>query len=319
MEFFHLDSGTTNTRLRLMRDSQIVWTAALEVGARDVAAKGRASLLDAVATLLSQGESAAPAGTTVLASGMITSNLGLLEVPHLLAPAAPNDLAAGIVRHYFPELGRDIHFIPGVKTLPTELNAATLHEADVMRGEEVEAIGLRALLALEGPATLVHYGSHHKVIDCDAAGRVLGSRTSPTGEAYLALSQNTILRGSVVSLEEVRTIDYAAWREGLDASLRHGFGRALFMVRLSEQVAKQSRERATAFMLGVLSSLDLALLPPPDRDRTLLLYGRPLFAAPMVRYLSEEGRDARLVDEATAQLAAPTGAGLIYDLAAARA
>jgi len=305
-----LDSGTTRTRLRLWWQG-VIWSGERRVGAKDVAAEGdNRRLRVAVAELLEEARQVADL-EAIVASGMITSDVGLVVVPHLSTPAGLVELAQGVVIHDFPDLGR-IHFIPGLKTLPPVLNASTLHLADVLRGEEVEVVGLWERLRLAEPVSFLHFGSHHKVVDCDADGHVLASRTALTGEALEALSRHTILASSVLPSEAPGELDPALWRAGLEAAQRHGFGRALFMVRLGQQLWGCSQAELRAFLVGALDSLTLPLLPhPPAR---LVLYGRSGSAAHLGGYLEGQGYTLTRVEPAEAEQAAASGAARVYEL-----
>src|SRR5690554_1530841 len=98
-----VDSGTTNTRLRLVSDGQVVWSDARPVGARDTTREGNPSaILAALHELLAD---AAGDPAAIICSGMITSNMGLLEVPHLAAPVSFDELASALVQQQFPQLG----------------------------------------------------------------------------------------------------------------------------------------------------------------------------------------------------------------------
>ncbi len=80
--------------------------------------------------------------------------------------------------------------VPGVKT-----EGETIADADMMRGEGTELIGL--MEHLESAAVYVLPGSHSKLIHVDGAGRIVDFTTMPTGEMIAALSQNTILKDAV--------------------------------------------------------------------------------------------------------------------------
>ena len=80
--------------------------------------------------------------------------------------------------------------VPGVKT-----EGETIADADMMRGEETELIGL--MEHLESAAVYVLPGSHSKLIHVDGAGRIVDFTTMLTGEMIAALSQNTILKDAV--------------------------------------------------------------------------------------------------------------------------
>lgn len=309
-----VDSGTTTTRVRLWRNERVVWSGSRAAGARDTATDGsnariRTALTDLFAELDTH---AGHAPEAVISSGMITSNMGLLEVPHLSAPVGMDDLADGIVRHDFPEITElPFYFIPGVKTLPISFNFDTLADADVLRGEEAECVGLRELLRLCHATLFLHFGSHHKVIATDAGGRVLYSRTAVTGELLSAVSEHTILRSSTVpvaTLEPSRDF----YRAGLRAAEQHGVGRALFLVRVGEQLWGRSRSEMTSFLLGVLSQTDLPLLDDAP-DAAVVLYGKGALPQLLAEHLTASGRQATHVDEETSDQAAAVGAVRLFE------
>src|SRR5262245_29148105 len=96
-----VDAGTTNTRAWLTIGDQIVARAQAGVGVRDTARDGSSSRLrTALRELINQvrdearSRGCAQSPECVIAAGMITSPLGLAEVPHVEAPAGLTDLAA---------------------------------------------------------------------------------------------------------------------------------------------------------------------------------------------------------------------------------
>ena len=311
-----VDSGTTTTRLRLWQDGAVRWSGSVSAGARDTAITGDArAIREAVADLLARVTSeTGERPTAIICSGMITSNLGLFEVPHLAAPAGPDELAEGIVHTTIEGVGA-VSFIPGVKTLGAGLTLDTLAAGDVLRGEEAEVTGLRAQLGLTEPATFVHFGSHHKAVDVDAAGRITASRTAVTGELLAATSEHTILRSSVVPLTDL-TLDLEAMHAGARATREHGLGRALFLVRVGEQLAGLARERVTSFLIGALAALDTPLLPPPSAGATIVLYGHGAFPEALAALLAADGYDHVIrVDGEASDRASVEGAVALYERA----
>jgi len=312
-----VDSGANHTRARLWDREQVVATAVEPVGSRHTAMDGhneklKAAVQQVIASVIAQTGLTPEA---VVCAGMITANVGLLEVPHVAAPAGPEDLARRIVRHDFPELSSlPFYFIPGIKSVPTELNAQTLGETDILRGEEAEAAGMRELLGLTGPVLLMHYRTHHKAIAVNAEGQILYSRTSITGEVLQAVVDNTVIRSSVLGLDQVEP-DESMWRAGFEQARATSFGRALFLTRVAEQIWKRSKAEATGFLLGVLMSLDLPLLEGArESGATVLVYGQGHFPKMLKTYLDGEGwPDVRLLDEATTQSASAVGAVRIYE------
>jgi 2-dehydro-3-deoxygalactonokinase len=311
-----VDSGTTSTRLRLWRDGQVVWSGRRAAGARDTAIEGHhGRIRDALRALLSAARSETDVQPkAVICSGMITSNLGLHEVPHLPAPASPRELARGIVEVAFEDVSAlPIAFVPGVKTHPQDLALDRLDGGDVLRGEEAEVVGLRDVLGLASEATFLHFGSHHKAVETDAEGRITASRTAITGELLAAMREHTILKSSTAPLEELE-LDTQAARAGAEATERHGLGRAGFLVRIGEQLGGVGRARMTSYLIGALAALDLPLLEGGPPSAPIVLYGHGAFPDVLERLLEGGSRPVHRVDGETADLAAATGAVTLYTL-----
>lgn len=311
-----VDSGTTSTRVRMWHDGDVVWSDTRAAGARDTAIEGHTERVrNALRELLDEARRATSSQPqAVICSGMITSNLGLHEVPHLPAPAGPHELAAGIVEVRFDDVTDvPVAFVPGVKTRPRELPLDRLDDGDVLRGEESEVVGLREALGLTSAATFLHFGSHHKAVETDAAGRIIASRTAITGELLAAILDHTILKSSTVPLDDLDP-DPDAVRAGAEAARRHGLGRAAFLVRIGEQLGGFERERMTSYLIGALAALDLPLLAQGDPSTPIVLYGHGAFPGALDRLLASGPRPVHRVDSATADLAAATGAVTLYRL-----
>ena len=312
-----VDSGTTTTRVRSIVEGEVVWTGAEEAGARDTAITGttdkiREALHRLVGTAREQSRGELEA---VVCSGMITSNMGLLEVPHVQAPASRRDIADHMVRHDLPDVtDLPFVFVPGVKTKPATFDVASLDRSDVLRGEECEIEGLRIGLRVDRPATFLHFGSHHKAIDVDRNGCIFASRTAVTGELFMAVSEYTILRSSLVGIGDVE-VDDVYVRAGIDACVTHGAARAMFLVRVGEQLWDRSRDQMTSFLLGVLAATDLPLVGPPEVDRSIVLYGKGPFPRVVFEALGARGHVVEMVDENLADEAAAVGAASLYGLA----
>lgn len=94
MPIILIDSGTTNSRIRLVDEEQdqVRDTLKLEVGVRYTAIDGnnnrlKQELASGLQALLERNELSPEQIKYIVAAGMITSNLGIYEVPHVTAPA----------------------------------------------------------------------------------------------------------------------------------------------------------------------------------------------------------------------------------------
>ncbi|WP_406699993.1 2-dehydro-3-deoxygalactonokinase [Singulisphaera sp. Ch08] len=271
-----LDGGTTNTRARLLRDGQVVATSRRSVGVRDsVLSAGRTGLAVAVRDALAEVLRAAEGHTpeVIVAAGMLSSEVGLAAVPHVLAPAGPQELARGAVVRHLPEVAEQpILFIPGIRT-PPSAGQDGWADADIMRGEECETLGAWSLLAERqvdrnasadvsaNPSRTVFLwpGSHTKAVEVDEEGRILRSYTSLAGELTGALASHTLLAASLPEgLPD--DPDPEAVAAGARLVAQSGLGRAAFLVRIAAlSGALEARERAS-FLVGAVIADDVANL-----------------------------------------------------------
>jgi 2-dehydro-3-deoxygalactonokinase len=259
----YVDTGTTNSRVWLARGEEILAKAEAQVGVRDTAKDGssarlRSSLKGLIEKVRAQAEDATP--VSVAAAGMITSSLGLTEVPHLAAPAGIAELAAATRAHQFSEItDLPVLLVPGVKSgqMPCEL--ATVGEADLMRGEETLCAGLVMLGLAKTPATVLNLGSHWKAIRLDSGGRIAASVTSLAGELVYAAQTQTIL-ASAVPHERPTQVNFDWLEAGMREQRSAGLSRALFCVRLLEQSKQGSAEDRLNFLIGAFIAADLDAL-----------------------------------------------------------
>ena len=85
-----IDGGTTNTRAFLWKNNEVIASASREVGARNTAvSSSEVSLKNAVKACINEILKTASVTCDeldgIVASGMLTSNVGLIEIPHLPA------------------------------------------------------------------------------------------------------------------------------------------------------------------------------------------------------------------------------------------
>jgi len=285
-----IESGTTMTRAWAIADGAVVAHAAGQAGARDIArAHDRDWLLARVREL---GDDAlARAGSTwsaleaVIAFGMITSELGLEELPHLIAPVSVEALAAGMQeRDGYGRLPARVFLVPGVRNPD-----GPLARLDFMRGEETEAAGLLSLGLVEPPLLYVSTGSHTKFVEVDADGRIASSATTLSGELLWALHRETILVGLIDPSGAIGSAERVD--EGARNAARFGLSRALFSARLLSRVGGVSASACSDFVHGAVAMSDLtalraALGEQPEPRRVVVAGSSPL--ADALRHLLAE-------------------------------
>ena len=232
--YITVDGGTTNTRIRLIRDGEVVASAHIPMGAKDCiggASLYKSRLCEDIVSLLDKSGLCPAKVTAVLASGMLTCERGLCHIPHLNAPVGIAELHRGMVRADFDGIAIPCYFIPGVKIMTDDPSLC-----DMMRGEESEFFGLAE--QMEPDSVCVLPGSHTKHIFSDAQKRITASNTLLTGEMLAALSRHTILSDSVdMSITE---FDKSALLWGYDDACKSGISRVLFRVRILDKLFNKS-------------------------------------------------------------------------------
>lgn len=230
-------------------------------GARDTAKDGhdralRLALRDLIARLRAEAPGDVARPRRVAAAGMITSPQGLVEVPHLAAPAGARELAAAAQERLLPEVCElPFVFVPGVKTTALPGIASGVAATDVMRGEETLCVGLVARGRLASGGALLNVGSHWKLIRIDAEARVAWSVTSLAGEMIQAVRSETILAAGLPSGPLPRP-DVPRLLDGMAEARRSGLARALFCVRLL-QLSGATPDERLSFLAGAFIGSDL--------------------------------------------------------------
>lgn len=253
-----IDSGTTNTRVRVWRDSTVIADTCESVGVRDTAITGnRNALMSGVKAALDRALSGISERYEIVASGMITSEVGLYTVPHLCAPTSFDDLVQGAQAHTLPDISpQPIWFIPGVKNGVNEINADNIDAMDVMRGEEVETFGLLMQHDIPGPTLIVLPGSHSKFVLTDARQRIVSCVTTMAGELLDALTHQTILANSLAG-GFATELDHEYLLKGAASCRKVGLARSCFTVRLLDLFTHATHNQRASYLLGAAFYSDL--------------------------------------------------------------
>ncbi|MGH9846104.1 MAG: 2-dehydro-3-deoxygalactonokinase [Blastocatellia bacterium] len=312
-----VDAGTTNTRVWMTRGERILAKAQAAAGVRDTARDGsnarlQAALGDLIAQVCRERPEDAPA--CVIAAGMITSPLGLREVPHIPAPAGIAELAAAVDRHGFPNItALPILLVPGVRVGPAPCELDAIGAADVIRGEETLVAGLAATGKLGPRATLLNLGSHWKAIRLDDRSRIAASVTSMSGELIHTAQTQTILADAVPH-QRPAGLDPAWLEAGMREQRQAGLARALFCVRLLHQRCECSPDKRLAFLIGAFLAADLdalisrKVLTP---DSPVAITGGGLIAESWQSALARAEIASSLVGESEVEAAMLAGFGQI--------
>ncbi len=275
--FIGLDWGTTSFRAYLVR-------ADGSVADEMSAAGGILAVKDgAFEAALEQQIGAWDKALPVIASGMITSRQGWIEIPYVDCPAGPAEIARAIVRRELAS-GRVIHFMTGL-----HLASPTLGH-DVMRSEEMQVFG-----NLDSGAThFVTPGTHSKWIDV-VDGRIMNFATYVTGETFAVLRQHSILGRLMTSDAD----DEVAFQRGVAKAFEDPAGllHNLFSVRSLGLFNAMPGDALASYLSGLVIGGEIAHASASrDRDAEYVILASAGIALRYQRAMAAAGLKSRLGD-----------------------
>lgn len=297
-----VDTGTTNTRVYLWDKSKVcVASAKSETGVRNTAVDGDNSRLkkaihDCMEEVLKAAGITFQEVDRVIACGMITSNVGLVEIPHVPAPAGAEELAAGartvLIEDVCP---LPILFIPGVKNNIREVTADNFEAMDMMRGEEVESLAILQSFPRGKRYLLVLPGSHTKFVSVDPDGKMTGCLTTITGELLSCITNDTVIADAVGrQFVEEQDYDREMMLRGYEESSRVGLGRASFSARILNMFAEKNKKKLANFILGAALASDMQAVKNSralfaGRENTVIVSGKNPLREAIVDMLKQDG------------------------------
>ncbi len=299
--YLTVDGGTTNTRIYLVCDRQVKDTCKLSVGARNGTEALKVALREGISRLLERNGIGQTNVARIIASGMITSEYGLCELPHLTLPAGASELYGALYERCFPDIS-DIpwSFVRGVKSV-----GECLETSDVMRGEETELMGL--MESTQEGRLYVLPGSHSKHISVDREGRIVAFQTMMTGELFAAVMQNTILKDAADF--EHNDLDEVELLHGYSYAVKHGINEALFKTRILKNLFGATREQCYSFLLGCVLCDEVRSILRAE-EQTVVLGGQKQFRMALA-FLLKQTCQKRIVMLSDAQVEQSTAMGAV--------
>ncbi len=219
----------------------------------------------------------------VVASGMITSRQGWVELPYAECPAGLSDLAKSVHVHKTAS-GRSIHFITGMHFKSLSIGH------DVMRGEETQVFG-----SLDtGAHHFVAPGTHSKWIDL-AGNSIIGFSSYMTGEVFALLRNHSIL-GRLITTD---SDDEAVFLKGVDKALADpaGFLHLIFSTRTLGLFNDMQGEQLASYLSGIVIGTEVAHATlNNDRAAKYLILASASIGARYVRAMTHAGLNAVMGD-----------------------
>ncbi|MFZ7133163.1 MAG: 2-dehydro-3-deoxygalactonokinase [Eubacteriales bacterium] len=266
-----IDCGTTNTRVYLMDKNKVISQSSKKVGVRDTAINGTNEILKLglIETIKQAVEKINKNITDIeylIAFGMITSEIGLIEIPHLTAPINKNQLSQSIkIVHNENILPIDIpvYFIRGIKNkVDYENGLEDLQITDFMRGEEVQVIGIIEKYKPELPTNIMIVGSHTKLIHIDKDYNIIGCITTISGQFYEAIKKETFI-GKCIKHNGVDENDTYSYEEIVDIAQKSvnetGILRTMLMPRFMQVLMSTTANERTTFVNASIATEDMKI------------------------------------------------------------
>ena len=302
--YLTVDGGTTNTRISLVREGRVCDTQKIGAGARNGAEVLKKALRQGIFDLLQRNSCAESEVSRILASGMITSEYGLCNLPHIPIPAGKKELRENLFETVIDEVSTlPFCFIRGVRAM-----GDALEDADMMRGEETELMGLMGADGAE--AAYVLPGSHSKHIAVDGEGRITAFATMLTGELFAAVMEHTILRDAADF--DHNTILPEELKKGRDYCRQRGINEALFKTRVLRNVFGATKEACYSFLLGAVLCDEVKAIEQSPK-RVVILGGQKQLREAMGLLLADSGKEIRVLDDETVKNSTALGAVRIWE------
>ena len=185
----------------------------------------------------------------VVMAGMVGSQQGWHEVPYAPQPCGASDLLAR-THAFTTSWGSPAWIIPGV--------SGTSHfgQPDVMRGEEVQLLGLCQLHPATHHLALLP-GTHSKHAQL-VEGKISVFSTFMTGEIFSLLSQRSLL-GKVLPEQQE---DNAAYLLGVQTALRGApFTHLIFSARTRRLAGEIATSHVHSYLSGLTIGHELLAIP----------------------------------------------------------
>ncbi len=270
--FISCDWGTSNFRLRLVKTKDLTVEAEHKTN-HGVKLLHQKFLLQ---TELDQVEffkaylanqikelAAYDKATLVVTAGMASSNIGMKELEYGTIPFSEE--GTGLIFKSIPfQKNLDILLISGVKS-----------DSGMMRGEEVQAIGLATYLKAYESGILILPGTHSKHIEYTSRA-FTSLKSYMTGELFDVLTTKSILSNSVRSVAWNNS-NKAAFIEGVEIGAKEQLSANLFSIRAQHLLQNSCKEDNFFRLSGMLIGEELSYLN--DLDTTLFLAAAEPFLA----------------------------------------
>lgn len=245
LAWVHRSTGALHTKVNTSLGTKKIYQEFLERGASSQSERRLFFLSHLLPLIQSLGQKVGThtEGVQVVISGMASSSIGVEELSYTSMPYSLDVFEGeiGKIEPFF-EFPYSVYLISGVE-----------RPGDVMRGEEVQVIGLHSLLDFSEYLVILP-GTHSKHISV-SQNVMTDFSTFMTGELFELLRTQSILVNSLP--EEGAEIAINAFELGVQASKEGNVLNQLFAIRANDLQKRMSKADSYAFMSGLLIGQEL--------------------------------------------------------------
>lgn len=264
-----IDCGTTNTKLHIVEEVICKKSRYIHMGIKDLFSEEqkillKKKILSALEEELKEMGRSLNDIEYLIGFGMLTSELGFFDVPHIEAPASIEKIQENlcfIKDDFFPHI--PILLIPGIKNASLSEKSAleALLEADFMRGEETQIIGLMNIYQPQSAFNIFILSSHTKLVHVNEAQEIDFSYTTACGQLCQAIQENTSIgkslkddgKPSLIKEEDIFSL-------AKKVSQEQGFLRGVMFPRFLDVFAETNAKDRKSFLSALTCFEDLKIL-----------------------------------------------------------
>ncbi len=272
--FVSVDWGTTNLRLRLVEAPSlaIIEEVVSPKGIKaiynewlDFGGEKETYFLNFLKHQLALFKVSISSDVVIVISGMASSSIGLRELPYADLPFKTDGKLLYFEKIQSGIISNVIQLISGVKS-----------SSDVIRGEEVQIIGMVDEGDENKSIIFITPGTHSKHVLCEK-GVITNFFTYMTGEIFSVISEHTILKASIEKTDFDETV-LKAFEQGVRKAMEgKSILNTLFKVRTNTLFSEKTNIENYYYLSGVLIGEELQSLRDLECDYIKLCAGGKLF------------------------------------------
>jgi len=193
------------------------------------------------------------AGIPVIISGMISSAIGMIDIPYKEVPVALDGSDLLIKRLFIDGCDNELIIISGIKTAD-----------NIMRGEETQVIGCSFFADDAEEILVVFPGTHSKHVIIKNR-QIIDFKTYMTGEFFDLLSTQSILSASIQKNDTFNTDEF---KNGVTDSMAGDLLQTAFRVRTNTVLKNMPKDSNWHYLSGLVIGNEL---------KSLLNYNHPVY------------------------------------------